>query len=82
MGVVGTVEPMTGVTRVDLGTRPPPPAAFEGGKAGPGHTPDVRAEGEGPGDPSPGIDQRGPGSGGEEAEGKCCGRRGNWGEVR
>ena len=65
-----------------LGTRPPPPAAFEGGKAGPGHIPDVRAEGEGSGDPSPGIDQRGPGSGGEEAEGKCCGCRGNWGKVQ
>lgn len=81
-GVVGTVEPMTEGTRVGLGTRPPPSPALEGGKAGPSHTLDVRAEREGPRDPSQGTDQCGLGSGGEEAEGKCRGCRGNQGKVR
>ena len=66
--MVGTVEPTTEGTRAGQGTRPPPPAALEGGKAGPSHTPDVRAEGEGPRDPSQGTDQHGSGNGGEETD--------------
>ena len=66
----GTVEPITQGMKVALGLRPPPPEVLEGRKAGPGHTPDVRAEGEGPRDPSQGTDGLGWAGqqGGEEAD--------------